>query len=68
MSLITFKIPGRKKLNAAIMTPENSPYPLFYVCVKEGGKKYLKKPNYIQRKRIHKYIKEHHLIKDKPGA
>ena len=60
-NIITFKIPGRKKLSAAIMT--SGPYPTFYVCKKADGRQYFKKPNYLQRKRIHKYIEENHLIK-----
>ena len=61
-NLMSFKVPGRKSFTGVIITFETNPYPDYYVSCHKNGRKYLKKPDYFQRKRIHKYIEDNNLV------
>jgi len=63
-TLQTFTVPGRKKFTGAILTFESNPYPELYISCHKNGRKYLKKANYLERKRIHKYIEDNNLVGD----
>lgn len=58
-SLILIRIKGRKGFTGAIIGDENDPYPQFKVSCHKNGRKYLREPNYHERKRLHKYSQEH---------
>ena len=60
-NLILFKIKGRKSFTGAIVSDESEPYPQFKVSCHSKGRKYLREPNYHERKRLHKYADEHRV-------
>ena len=60
--LILFKVKNRTKFTGAIVGYENDPYTHYKVSCFKNGRKYLREPNYHERKMIHKYVTEHIAI------
>ena len=60
-NLILFRVRGHKSFTGAIVEDTNDPYPHYKVSVHKNGRKYLREPNYHERKRLHKYAEEHRV-------
>lgn len=60
-NLILIKIKGRKSFTGAIVGDNTDPYPHFKVSCHKNGRKYLREPNYFERKRLHKYAQDHEV-------
>ena len=58
-NLMIIRIKGRKSFTGAIIEDMNDPYPHFKVSCQKNGRKYLREPDYHERKRLHKYAQEH---------
>lgn len=60
-NLMLFKVKGRNSFTGAIIECDTDPYPHFKVSVHKGGRKYLREPNYHERKRLYKYAQDHEI-------
>ena len=58
-NLLLFRVKGRKNFTGAIVELGTGEYPQFKVSVHKNGRKYLREPNYHERKRLHKYADDH---------
>lgn len=60
-NMILFKVKGHKSFTGAIIEDDTDPYPHFKVSVHKNGRKYLREPNYHERKRLYKYSQDHRI-------
>ena len=58
-NLLLIRIKGRNGFTGAIVEDTTDPYPHFKVSCHKNGRKFLREPNYHERKRLHKYSQEH---------